>query len=202
MSLLEPVGTHYNDIDAVPRKHYRVIYADPAWTFSGGKKSRPQHYPRMTLPEIKALPVKDLAHPDGCRLLMWITAPLLNRTEEVLRAYGFKYCSCRTWIKLNPRESGGFIYRDSLARGTGYEVAGNAEFLIIAKRGKPQSIKGRPWTSFIIDNRGEHSRKPDSVRAEIRSMLDGPRLEMNARSSSPGFDCWGNQTRMFDEVAA
>lgn len=195
---LEPVGRHYLSVDEIPRRHYRVIYADPAWKFSAGTKSRPQHYPRMTFDEIMALPVKKLAHPEGCRLFLWITVPLLFRMPEVLKAYGFRYSSARIWIKLNERESGAFIYRSSLARGTGYEVAGNAEVLVIAKRGKPQSIKGNPWSSFIIDNRGEHSRKPDSVRSEIRERLIGPRLEMNARSSSPGFDAFGNETRKFD----
>lgn len=189
-------------LSALPHQHYRVIYLDPPWFMSGGKASRPQHYPRMKLPEIMAMPLKDLAHPDGCRVFLWITAPLLDRCREILRAWGFRYCSVRTWGKLWPSEEGMFVYANSLARGTGYEVQGNAEFLIIGKRGKPQSIKGNPWTSIILEPRRDHSRKPDSIRDEIAVRLEGPRLEIFARTSSPGWDIAGNETTKFDEVAA
>lgn len=188
-------------LDHLPRRHYRVIYADPPWKFSAGVKSRPQHYPRMTIPEIMAMDVKSLANPDGCRLMLWITAPLLNRVQDICRAWGFKYSSVRTWVKLWPKESGEFIYHDSFARGTGYEVAGNAEFLVIAKRGKPQSIKGDPWTSVIMAARREHSRKPDFIRDEIAAKLDGPRLEIFARTQTPGWDVAGNETTKFDGAA-
>lgn len=189
-------------MDILPHRHFRVIYADPPWRFSAGTKSRPQHYARMTLPEIMAMPVKQLSHPEGCRLFLWITAPLLNRTDDILKAWGFRYCSVRTWLKVWPKETGMFVYADSIARGTGYEVQGNAEFLIIAKRGRPQSINGAPWSSFIIAPRREHSRKPDEIRAEIAARLDGPRLEIFARSTAPGWVAAGNETTKFDELAA
>ena len=54
-------------LDHLPRQHYRVILADPPWKFSSGTKSRPQHYPRMTIREILAMDVRPLAHPEGCR---------------------------------------------------------------------------------------------------------------------------------------
>lgn len=186
----------------LPERSYRVILSDPPWRFSAGTKSRPQHYPRMTLKEIAGLPVKRLAHPEGCRLFLWITAPLLNRIGDILDPWGFRYSTSRVWMKLWPGEDSMFIYSDSVARGTGYEVQGNAEILVIAKRGKPQSIKGKPWPSFIISPRREHSRKPDEVRDEIASRLEGPRLEMFARSSSPGWETIGNQRDKFDGRAA
>jgi hypothetical protein len=55
----------------LPKQHYRLIYSDPAWRFSAGPNKNPsRHYPTMKLKDIAALPVKELAHPDGCRLLM------------------------------------------------------------------------------------------------------------------------------------
>jgi N6-adenosine-specific RNA methylase IME4 len=185
----------------LPRAHYRVIYADPPWKMSLGTKSRPQHYPRMTLAEIKAMEVKPLAHPEGCRLFLWITAPLLDRASEVLGAWGFKFCTARTWVKASIDDAGMMHHRNSLSRGTGYEVAGNAEFLIIGKRGKPQSIKGNPWTSVVISPRREHSRKPDEIRDEIAARLEGPRLELFARFTASGWDVAGNETSKFAEAA-
>lgn len=184
-------------LDTLPRRAYRVIYADPPWRMALGTKSRPQHYDRMSIAELCALDVRGLAHPDGARLFLWITAPLLNRTPEILKAWGFRYSTCRVWLKTWPKEHGMFLYADSLARGTGYEVQGNVEFLVIGKRGKPQSIKGAPWTSVVISPRREHSRKPDEIRDEIATRLEGPRLEMFARTTVPGWDVAGNETGKF-----
>ena len=56
-------------------KQYNVIYADPPWEYktysSKGKgRSAERHYPTMTLEQIKALPVADIAA-DDCTLFMW-----------------------------------------------------------------------------------------------------------------------------------
>lgn len=190
------------NLDHLPARHFKVIMADPPWKMSMGTKSRPQHYPRMNLTEIKAMDLKRVADPAGCRLFLWITAPLLDRAPEILKAWGFRFCSVRTWVKLWPGEDGLFVFKDSIARGTGYEVQGNAEFLIIGKRGKPQSIKGNPWSSVVLSPRRGHSRKPDEIRTEIAARLEGPRLELFARSTAPGWEAAGNETAKFGEVAA
>ncbi|TIV83825.1 MAG: hypothetical protein E5V64_06580 [Mesorhizobium sp.] len=185
------------------RHGYRVIYADPPWKFSSGPSRNPRnHYPTMTIDEIKALPVKDLAHPDGCRLLMWITMPLAHRIQEIIGAWGFRYSTSRVWAKLWPREDEMFLYPNSLARGAGYEVVGNCEMLVIAKRGKPARIPpGKQPASLFFARRRQHSRKPEMVRTEIASLFEGPRCELFARSPAPGWDAWGNETAKFVEAA-
>jgi N6-adenosine-specific RNA methylase IME4 len=45
----------------------------------------------MDLAAIKALPVAALAHPDGCALALWATAPMLPQAIEVMAAWGFTY---------------------------------------------------------------------------------------------------------------
>ncbi len=58
---------------ALPDGPYRVIYADPPWSYGnsgviaeGHHYSRAErHYPAMTTAEICALPVKDIAADDG-----------------------------------------------------------------------------------------------------------------------------------------
>src|SRR5688500_9647906 len=74
---------------------YGVIYADPPWTFQTGSDkgkggSPEQHYSCLSLDEIKALPVKDLAA-DDCVLLLWVTWPILPRGLEMIQAWGFTY---------------------------------------------------------------------------------------------------------------
>lgn len=181
---------------------YRVICADPAWHFSSGPSRNPRnHYPTMRIPEIAALPVAGLAHPEGARLFMWATMPILPKAVEVMSAWGFRYSTARIWAKLWPSEDEMFIYPDSLAKGTGYEVIGNCEILLIGKRGRPQSIKGKKPASLFFARRREHSRKPDTFRNEVAQMFDGPRCELFAREPHPGFELWGNQTTKFAGAA-
>lgn len=76
-------------------KQYNVIYADPPWEYKtysnkGKGRSAERHYPTMTLEQIKALPVADIAA-DNCALFMWTTTPLLEDSFAVLRAWGFQY---------------------------------------------------------------------------------------------------------------
>jgi N6-adenosine-specific RNA methylase IME4 len=154
----------------------------------------------MPVAEIAALPVGELAHPDGCRLFLWITAPLLDRMPELLRAWGFRYCTARPWLKIRPNEGGLFLMPDSFAVGTGYEVRNTSELQIIAKRGRPQRLNGEKLRGHIIAPRREHSRKPDCARDEITRLFDGRRCELFARSHHSGFDC--DETGLFDGAAA
>lgn len=149
--------------DPLPRQHFSVVVIDPPWRFSAGAKSRPQHYVRMTFGDIAAMPVRGLLKPEGGRVFLWITAPLLDKVPALCRAWRLRYCTTLPWVKLWPAESGLFIYKSSFARGTGYEVQGSAEYVAILKAGKPQSIKGRPFPGVIASPRREHSRKPPAL---------------------------------------
>ena len=66
---------------------YPTIYADPPWEFKtwsakGKGRSAEAHYDCMPTPEIKALPVADLAAPTSC-LFMWTTNPVLPQALDV-----------------------------------------------------------------------------------------------------------------------
>ena len=41
-------------------------------------------------------------------------------------------------------------------------------------------------------------RKPDCVRERIERLVPGPYLELFARETKEGWDCWGNQVGLFD----
>ena len=76
-------------------KKYNIIYADPPWQYKvyskkGQGRSAESHYPTMSLEDIQALPVRDLAAAD-CVLFMWTTIPLLKDCFSVMRACGFTY---------------------------------------------------------------------------------------------------------------
>ena len=70
---------------------YPIIYADPPWRYEnppmgGGNRSIENHYPTMTLDELIALPVAQLATDDAL-LYLWATAPKLAECIDVLRAW-------------------------------------------------------------------------------------------------------------------
>ena len=168
---------------------YDIIYADPAWKFASNSKAKPgrnamRHYPVMTDAEICALPVRDWSAEDSL-LLMWTTAPMLARSMPVITAWGFKYVSQVVWVK--PRIA------------TRYWVRGRHEILLIAKRGKFPCPKPTLFPDSVITAPArEHSRKPDCIRDRIGEVFaDHRKLEMNARTTAPGWDVWGNEVERF-----
>jgi N6-adenosine-specific RNA methylase IME4 len=51
---------------------------------------------------------------------------------------------------------------------------------------------------LIVEERRERSRKPDRARERIERLVAGPYLELFARETKQGWDCWGEQVHMFD----
>jgi N6-adenosine-specific RNA methylase IME4 len=149
----------------------KVIYADPPWEFrtysdKGKGRSAEQHYDCMSLDDIKALPVGNLAAKD-CALFLWTTFPHLVQALAVIDAWGFTYKSGATWVK---RTRNGKKW----AMGCGYWWRGNPELLLLATRGKIGPRKrGAGGIALIETPRREHSRKPDE--AYEQALLD-PRL--------------------------
>lgn len=183
-------------------KTYRAVVIDPPWSWSGGKKGRPQHYDRMTMDNILALPVRDLLHPEGGRVFAWITPPLLDRIDDIASAWRLRFSTSMTWVKLKQNEGGLFMDRSSFAVGLGLEVRGNAEHVIILKAGRPERLGSSKFPSLLIAPRLEHSRKPEDLHEAIEARLQGPWCELFARRSRPGWDVFGNQSTKFDAPPA
>lgn len=172
-------------------KKYGIIYADPPWHYrvyskKGAGRSAESHYPTMTIEEIQALPVSELADKD-CALFMWITFPLLKESLSVLSAWGFKFKTIAfVWIKQNRKS-------DSLFWGMGYWTRANAEFCVLATKGKPKRM-AKNVHQVIVSHIEEHSKKPDEARRRIVLLMgDLPRIELFARQKSAGWDVWGNE---------
>lgn len=170
---------------------YKVIYADPPWQFKtysekGLGKSADQHYPTMSLSDIKALPVSEIADKD-CALFLWTTIPFLRQSFDVMKFWGFEYKTVAfVWIKRN-RKSDGLFW------GTGYWTRGNAEICLLATKGHPKR-RSRKVHQFIISPLRSHSQKPDEARDKILELMgDLPRIELFARRKTDGWDVWGNE---------
>lgn len=187
-----------------PQKRYGTILMDPpwGWTSFAGKASAPHRteeepYPVMTLDEMKALPVADIAAKD-CLLMMWVIGSHIDQSIELARHWGFEFKSDGLiWVKVGKN--------DPAVRpiGMGKWVRKQVEYSFIFTRGKPKRRDAGVRQLIEKDDviyapRREHSRKPDEQYERIERLVDGPYLEMFSRKSRPGWDSWGLETGKFD----
>ena len=179
-------------------KKYTVIYADPPWSYrvwskKGAGRSAEAHYPTMSMEDIKALPVGELADRD-CALFLWMTLPMLREAWGVLDAWGFTFKTVAfVWIKLNRQAN-------TLFTGMGYWTRANVEICILTTRGHPKR-QARNVHQVIVSHIEEHSKKPDEVRRRIEALMgDVPRIELFARQYPPGWDVWGNEVESSVEM--
>jgi N6-adenosine-specific RNA methylase IME4 len=174
-------------------KKYNILYCDPPWSYRDKRDKHPRlcggaskHYPTMSIGDIKALPVADIAA-DDCILFLWVTFPNLQEGLDVIKAWGFKYKTLGfSWIKTNKKSGTPFF-------GIGFYTKSNCEVCLIATKGKPK-IVDNSISSVIIAPREEHSKKPSIIRDKIVKLCgDLPRLEMFARQAADGWDFYGNE---------
>ena len=68
-------------------KKYKIIYADPPWRYARSKVqgAAEKHYPTMSIEELCALPVKEIADKD-CILFLWATFPQLKEALQLIKA--------------------------------------------------------------------------------------------------------------------
>jgi N6-adenosine-specific RNA methylase IME4/ParB-like chromosome segregation protein Spo0J len=171
-----------------PTKKFGVILADPPWRYDQPALGTPEraienHYPTMSLEEICALPVGDLAADDAV-LFLWVTAPKLIESTEVIKSWGFNYRTGAVWVKNKI--------------GTGYWFRSKHEHLLVAtKGGIPVPASGTQWSSVIEAPRGRHSEKPEAVFEIIEQYFPTlPKIELFQRGRArEGWDVWGDEAQ-------
>lgn len=165
-----------------PDGKYRVIYADPPWSYdnSGLEASAAKQYETMSTDDICAMPVRDMST-DNAVLFMWGTSPLLPDALRVIEAWGFTYKTSIVWDKDRPNY--------------GNYVSVQHEFLFIATRGAcTPDIDTRPGSVLRLERTGRHSEKPNEFRTLIDMLYpNGPRIELFARTAADGWERWGNE---------
>ncbi len=188
-------------------KKYKVIYPDPPWEYkdkcNSGERGAEFKYPCMSMEELKALPVGELADED-CAMLCWATWPLLPNIfrEGLFEAWGFTYRTIGfIWIKMIKSE-GSLLRSNRLKLGMGNYSRSNSEPCLLATRGKPKRIDAGVQ-SVVVAPIGEHSAKPVEVHRRIERLFgDVPRIELFARRKRKGWDHWGNQVESDVELNA
>ena len=164
-------------------KKYQIIVVDPPWKIQKiRKRVRPNQinmdYPMMSLDEIKALPVGNIAA-DSCMLFLWTIDKYLYDTKPILEAWGFKYHLTMAWDKTNGLAMYGFNRQ--------------TEFVLVGFKGKQEAYPKRATirTSFTAKSR-RHSQKPDEFYSML-DLLEGDRIDLFARERRLCWDVWGNE---------
>ena len=167
-------------------KKYNIIYADPPWSYRNAGNihaTATSHYHTMNQNDIENLGeyIKRISD-TNCMLFIWVTFPKLQEGLDTIKAWGFEYKTIGfNWIKKNKNGSNFF--------GVGWYTKSNSEICLIGVKGK--AIKASNSISQIIE---EHSKKPDIVRNKIVEFVgDYPRIELFARQTADGWDCWGDE---------
>lgn len=176
----------------LPDRKYNIIYADPPWPYNESgtnAKVKDRHYKMMQIDDICAMPVKNL-QADKCILFLWVTAPRLPMAFRVMDAWGFQYHSLGfDWLKVSASGKPRI--------GPGYYTRQNNEFCLIGvPKEKERRLKPlvHNISAAVVEERREHSRKPDIVRSHIVAICgDLPRIELFAREATAGWDVWGNE---------
>lgn len=159
---------------------FGCILADPPWQYGNQatRASTDNHYPTMTIEDIAALPIGELAA-ERSHLWLWTTNGFLFECPKLFDAWGFEFKSSYVWCKTQ--------------MGIGNYLRNAHEFLLLAVRGGlTGAVKDvRSWGEFP---RGAHSAKPEQVRHDVIERLSpGPRLELFGRRTVPGWTVFGNQ---------
>ena len=168
----------------LPEGRYRTLTADPPWEVGagplfGGGASRPLEYPTLSVAEIAALPVRELAAEDA-HLYLWTINAYLEQAFEVVRAWGFEYSTTLVWAKK------------PLGSGLGPTFGISTEFILFARRGSLAHKEHHAGTCFDW-KRGRHSEKPEAFyRDVVEKVSPGPYLELFARVPRPGWSVWGS----------
>ena len=195
-----------------PTGKYGAILCDPPWSFktwsvfkplsSGGTtRAVERYYKTMDAKDLAGLPVRDIAE-ENCSLFLWICWPSLVEAMALIDAWGFTYKTCAfSWMKARASQIDMFREDNDVQVGLGYWTRANSEVCLLATRGKPKRLNA-DVRQGIIEPRREHSRKPDCVYERIERLVEGPYLELFARTQRPGWTAWGNETDKFVSVVA
>lgn len=195
-------------------RRFQILVADPPWSFndalrhSSVKRGASSNYNTMSLDDIKALPVKDIADPEGSVLALWVPSSILDEGLEVMKSWGFSVKQNWIWVKIKKepfkklsrqKEIGwnNIDWNDFLGFGMGKISRGCHEVALIGTRGKMNSkIKNRSERSVFFAPNLKHSQKPEILQDKLDKIFpdqDMNRLEMFARRQRDGYLCLGNE---------
>nr|WP_244142165.1 MT-A70 family methyltransferase [aff. Roholtiella sp. LEGE 12411] len=137
-----------------------------------------------------------MCDPSGCVLWLWYTNNHMIEAAQCLQTWGFTLQTILTWEKVT--------IAGTPHIGTGHWLRNCTEHCALAVCGNVLAFAGRSLTNeptILHARRREHSRKPLEFHQLVEKLCPNmSKLEMFARESRDGWDCWGDEAGMFDET--
>lgn len=174
-------------------KKYDLLYADPPWKQSrGGKKKvrvnssgKALDYPTCSLEEIKNhLEVATSKTNENSILFLWTIDKYLFEAQNIAESLDYKLHARMIWDKVTGIPAA-------------FTVRFGHEYLLYMYKGKLLPVakdeRGKIHTVFR-ERATKHSKKPEIAYEIIERLYpDTAKLELYARDTREGWDCWGNE---------
>lgn len=180
--------------------NYDIILADPSWNFktwSAKGEGRSPKYKRMSLDDIKNLPVSNIAAKDSV-LFLWATYPMLPHAIETMESWGFTFKTVAfTWVKLLKHWKGR-DFNNVWHMGNGYYTRANPEIVLLGTKGKPLKRISKSVRNLVVSPISKHSAKPEEVQDRIEQLFgkNHNMLELFARRDRRNWTCIGLELNM------
>lgn len=176
-------------------KKYDVIYTDPPWEQKKGgkKKARPNSsggcldYQTLSLQEIKVIHEKvtnELCN-EKHNVFLWTINKYLVDAQKMMEELGYTLHARIVWNKTT-------------GMAPAYTVRFQTEYLLwFYKKGKMlmprKEVRGK-YPDIMVESVRRHSQKPIAAYEMLENMFpNAAKLEMFARQTRDGWDCWGNE---------
>lgn len=178
---------------------FNVIVADCPWSFNDKlvmdsvKRGACSNYTVMNMANIKGLPVKKLADPEGCLLALWVPSSMLKEGLDVMENWGFTHKQTYVWVKtkkdsLEPSFGMGRLFRNC------HEIC-----LIGINNSKIyKRLKNKSQRTVCQFANLKHSKKPELLQDSLEKMFPAESnglLELFARRDREGWVCLGNECK-------
>ena len=173
---------------------YDLIYTDPPWKQNkGGKrKCRPNQGKELDYPTLDMFDIGIIhkyVFENLCKekhnVFMWTIDKYLHESEQMMKELGYELHARMIWDKENGIAPA-FTVRFSHEYLLWFYKKGNILMPCEDMRGK--------YTTVLREPSSKHSKKPVCAYEMIENMFpNATKLEMFARQTRDGWDCWGNE---------
>lgn len=178
---------------------YSLILLDPPW--ENKSVHRQAVYPTLPNRYLFSIPMRQLAHPEGALVALWVTNREKLRTfveKDLFPAWGVSYAASLYWLKVT--EDGHMLSKLDLPHHKPYECILLGYINKENATGDEVSHKMPLDKHVIISVPGDHSRKPP-IGNLLLDHAPGPKpvrgVELFARELVAGWIAWGNEPLHF-----
>ena len=168
---------------------YDVVIIDPPWPMEKIERDVAPNqsefeYTTMDEAALAALP---LPLASETHVWLWTTHRFLPMAFRLLNDWTLTYICTFVWHKPG-----------------GFQPFGlpqfNCEFALYARKGAPKLLDAKAAPVCFRAPRGKHSEKPDEFYDFVRRVTAGRRLDMFNRRPIDGFDGWGKESLVNDDL--